>query len=104
MPLFAITLPANTQVVFGALQQIAAFEMIPTDRFYSNMLDEIGSGEALEFLFIRMESLGFETVWLLPNLGSLLLFLCLFPIMIGIMLASICLGKLGCASIRRRGD
>ena len=91
-------------MVFGALQQIAAFEMIPTDKFYDDMLEAIGSGEALDFLFVRMESLGFETVWLLPNLGSFLLFMCLYPMMIVIWLTMICLGKLRCASAQRREE
>ena len=76
--------------------------MIPTDKFYDDMLEAIGSGEALDFLFVRMESLGFETVWLLPNLGSLLFFMCLFPMMIGVWLAMICLSKLRCASAQKR--
>ena len=86
MPLFAITMPANAKVIFAVLLQIAAFDMIPVERMYDDMVQELAnlSTDTLDYLQIRMESLGFDSVWILPNLGSLLLFLGLYPLMIAI--------------------
>ena len=47
--------------------------MIPLDKVYEGMLSELASldHEEKEHLQIKMESLGFETTWVFPNLGSL---------------------------------
>ena len=76
--------------------------MIPTDKFYDNMLDKLGEGSAVDVLFARMNSFGFETIWLLPNLGSLLLFMGLYPLMTILWLFTVILVKLGCNSMERR--
>ena len=67
--------------------QLAAFEMIPTDEIYDDMINELDKQEVKfdEELQDKFASQGFETVWLLPNLGSVTFFMCLFPIMIGIL-------------------
>ena len=79
-------MPVNTDVIFNSLFEIAAFDMIPTDQFYDGMLAMLGSGNATDSLANRMERLGFETIWILPNMGSLLLFLGLYPLMITLWL------------------
>ncbi len=50
--------------------------MIPLDELYEGMLTELASldHEKKENLQLKMESLGFETTWALPNLGSLPIF------------------------------
>ena len=60
MPLFAITMPANAKVIFAVLLQIAAFDMIPVERMYDDMVQELAnlSTDTLDYLQIRMESLG----------------------------------------------
>ena len=37
-------MPANAQSVFGTILQIAAFDMIPTDEAYNDMLSELEHG------------------------------------------------------------
>ena len=83
IPLFDIWMPANAQTVFGTILQIAAFDMVPTDEAYSDMLSELERGsEYLDLVQQKMIYLGFETTWILPNLGSLLFFAGLFPLML----------------------
>ena len=104
MPLFAITMPANAEVIFTVLLQIAAFEMIPVETLYENMIKELAklNSETLDYLQTRMESLGFDTTWILPNLGSLLLFLGLFPLMVVIYAIETCLARSCAPGLRER--
>ena len=46
MPIFAITMPANAAALFNVLFQIAAFEMIPTDSYYEEMLKSLDTESA----------------------------------------------------------
>ncbi len=39
--------------------------------------------------------MGFETIWLLPNLGSLLLFMAVYPLLVGILILTTALVKCG---------
>ena len=49
-----------------------------------------------------MTSLGFDTIWVLPNLGSLQLFLGVFPLIIAIYLLMTCLAKSCAPTVRQR--
>lgn len=78
IPFFAVKLPANSLAFFSFLLQIVSFEMIPCEFLYSEMeqpLSEIPVNERAE----RYESIGFDGVWIVINLGSFFLLLCLFP-------------------------
>lgn len=78
MPLFAISAPANAQAVFTVLLSVAAFDMIPTDFISDSMqeggLSEVPSNHLLSSISEKLESLGFDSTLLIPNLGSILLF------------------------------
>lgn len=53
IPLFAINMPANGKTIFGVLLQVAAFEMIPTDKVYEDMmleLEKLNEGEEIDML------------------------------------------------------
>ena len=41
MPLFAVLMPANAQTVFAILLKIAAFDMIPAEEMYEDMIEQI---------------------------------------------------------------
>ena len=41
MPLFAVLMPANAQTLFAILFKIAAFDMIPAEEFYEDMIIRI---------------------------------------------------------------
>ena len=45
IPLFDIEIPANALTIYGVLMQIAAFEMIPTDTIYENMISQLEKEE-----------------------------------------------------------
>ena len=49
---------------------IAGFDMIPTDKVYEEMLEDLEEVNPESDSFQeKMEPLGFKTVWILPNLG-----------------------------------
>lgn len=53
IPLFAINMPANAQSIFGVLLEVAAFDMIPTDSIYEDMmleLEKLSEGLDLDML------------------------------------------------------
>ena len=79
IPFFAISLPANALAFFAFMFQIVAFEMIPIEFITDDM------ESALEHIKInpkatQFESIGFESVWVISTLGSLILVFVLFPI------------------------
>jgi len=79
IPFFAITLPANALAFFHFKFQIVAFEMIPIEFMTEGMLaylEAIKVDERAE----QFEPIGFESVWVLSNLGSFMLFFALFPL------------------------
>ena len=45
IPLFKVVMPANAQMVFSLLLQIGAFEMIPTDVIFEQMLKALETDE-----------------------------------------------------------
>ena len=59
--------------------------MIPTDEFYKDMLSKLEDYEVKDMIQEKMERLGFESVWILPNLGSLLFFMGLFPLLLSVL-------------------
>ena len=79
IPFFSITLPANALAVFSFFLQIVAFEMIPCEFIYEGMENAL-EGIEINPRAARFESIGFEGVWIIPNLGSLLLIIGLFPL------------------------
>ena len=78
IPFFSITLPANALAVFSFFLQIVAFEMIPCEFIYEGMENALESIE-INPRAARFESIGFGGVWIMPNLGSLLLIIGFFP-------------------------
>jgi len=82
MPLLNVTLPANAAVFFRGLMTFAAFDIIDTSP-YLNALLALNPTEPLNNNF---EALGFESVFLLHNLGSLILAFLFYPLAIVTML------------------
>ena len=81
LPLFRITLPSNIAIVFNLLMKIAAFDVIRTDGLYDQILDLPHT----EPLTPNFEAVGFESLLLLYNLGSIsLIALALLLTMIGV--------------------
>jgi len=85
MPLFDVKMPASAEIIFKILFQIASFETIPTEAVFEGMLAKLEDVTPSDPQIEKYERLGFGSVWLLPNLGSLLLFVSLYPIMLVVL-------------------
>ena len=66
LPLLSVSMPANTGKFFGHLTQIAAFDLLETNEFFTEELEL----EPKEPLSINFEATGFENTYFLNNLGS----------------------------------
>jgi len=69
MPLFNVSLPANAGLFFAQMMSIAAFEVVDTKPY----LDKYLGLEPSEPLNSNFEALGFESVYVLHNMGTLAL-------------------------------
>ena len=77
MPLFNAKHPGNSQYMFGVLMTVAAFDAIPTDWVYDNYIFGPKEGDPINPDF---EAVGFETIWIVPNLGSLGWYIAFVPL------------------------
>ena len=76
-------MPANAGVVMSVFFSIVSFEMIPTAIFYADMLKSLNEEVPRDdYELQRYQKLGLESVWILSNLDSLLLFMVLVPLYI----------------------
>ena len=82
MPLFKITLPPLCSIFFGFLMQIASFDLIPID----SVIEEHGGMTPRDPINTNFESIGFESMYLLINLGTILIMIILFPVFLLILL------------------
>ena len=84
MPLIDVPLPANTLAFFKELNKIAAFE------FYENLGDDINSLLRLEPtgpLNDGFEELGFESVYVLNNVGTMTIYFISYPVLLLLLMA-----------------
>lgn len=94
LPLFALATPANTQIFFGFLMEIASFDMIPIDILYDEFFFDIPDS-----VNQNLEAEGFGTTLILYNLGSMIIAIVSFPLLVIYFLVvsfftQFCLGKL----------
>ena len=84
MPLFKITLPANAGLFFKQIMQIAAFDIIEINEPLDNLLDL----EPTDPINENFEAVGFESIYLLNNMGTLAIayFVWLFAAFIALIL------------------
>jgi len=70
-------MPANVAIYFAQMLQIASFDFVDT----SPALDFVLSlGESDISPRTNIQTLGFESIFMLHNMGSLLLFFVLYPV------------------------
>ena len=69
MPLFKVNMPANAQAFFNQIFKIAAFDIIEIEPYMNKML-QLNSTHAFNRNF---ESLGFQSMFFMNNLGPLLI-------------------------------
>ena len=67
MPLFKTNIPANAGLFFKQIMQIAAFDIIEI----SEPLDKLLDLEPTDPINENFEAVGFESVYLLNNMGTL---------------------------------
>ena len=70
LPLFKTTLPVNLTVVFQIIMSIAAFDIIDVTDFINSALLLPYTGP----LSTKFEEMGFESLFIIYNLGSVTLF------------------------------
>ena len=78
MPLFKIDIPANVGMFFGYIIAIASFDLIPIDDY----IDQYGGLTAVDPINDNFEAIGFKSLYVLINLGTMLIFILLFPILV----------------------
>ena len=78
MPLLKIELPALCGIFFSYLMKIASFDLIPID----NYLDEHVDMTPRDPINNNFEAIGFESMYVIINLGSMLILFVLFPLLV----------------------
>ena len=68
--------PPNAALFFNSLMQICAFDPIPTEEWWHEVLQV----EVTEAVSPNFSLIGYESKWLLVNLGSFAFFLIVFPL------------------------
>ena len=76
---FKIQLPANAGIFFNQMQQIAAYDFYDTGNFIDSVLGLESDGRVLNSNF---ETLGFESLFVLHNLGTLICVFVYYPVAI----------------------
>jgi len=77
LPLMKVTLPENAQTFFQSIFQIAAFDFYDTNDLLHSLLD-IPETEPYNESF---EELGFESRYVLNNMGTMIFFYLAFPLL-----------------------
>ena len=78
MPLLNVILPGTTSIFFSYLMRIASFEVISI----GSMLEENLNMTPRDPINQNFETIGFDSMYCLINLGSMLIFMILFPIFV----------------------
>ena len=81
LPLFNISTPHNLEMVFKILMDIAAFDILPTDDIFGLVYKV----EHTDPLSANFEAMGFESLWLIYNLGTLFLIALSIPIFMALL-------------------
>ena len=78
MPLFNIEIPANAQMFFGFVMQLASFNILPMQDFYQKYLPAPNWDAPVNE---RFNVLGFQSVFFLTNMGSMVIGLAMIPLL-----------------------
>lgn len=77
MMLSNVSVPANATCFYAFFLDIVNFDILPTDGIYAWAF-ELSQGEAIS---INFDLLGYDTIYMIKNLGSVFIFMMYFPIM-----------------------
>ena len=78
MPLLNVRLPGTASIFFSYLMKIASFDLIPI----GNYLDEKLNMTPNPPISVNFEAIGFDSMYCLINIGSILILMVLFPILV----------------------
>jgi len=78
MPLLHVILPNNAQTFFESIFQIAAFDFYDT----GDMLHSLLQIEETEPFNDNFEDLGFQSLYILNNMGTMIFFYAAFPFLV----------------------
>ena len=88
MPLFNIALPPELGIFFGYIMKIASFDLVPVDTW----VQDYGDLTPRDPINSNFEAVGFESMYTLSNLGTILILILLFPILAVIIKLLKCVG------------
>lgn len=77
LPLFNLAAPANTAIFFGFLMQIASFDLLPVEHIYDFWIED-----KPDSLNSNFEAEGYETTYIIYNMGSMIIAVVSFPILV----------------------
>ena len=77
LPLTKVTLPANARIFFESIFQIAAFDFYDLNDFWHEKLNI----EPTEPFNDNFNELGFESRYMLNNMGTMFFFILLYPVL-----------------------
>ncbi len=80
MPLFKVNLPANAEMFFGFVMQLAAFNLLPTDLFYDTYFGGMKEAET-GAINDNFKSDGFSSVFFIYNMGTLMVVILSMPLL-----------------------
>jgi hypothetical protein len=83
MPLFSSQMPANAQIFYGFIMNLASFNILPMDAFYEKYLPAPSWDKPLDDMF---NNLGFQSTFFLNNMGSMVLGLAMVPLLSFVLL------------------
>ena len=83
LPLFNIGMPANAQIFFGFIMELASFNILPMQNFYEKYLPTPDWDKPLDYKF---EILGFQSSFFLNNLGSMVVGIAMIPLLCCVLL------------------
>jgi len=78
MPLFNIDMPANAQMFYGFIMQLASFNILPMQDYYEKFIPAPSWDEPLSEKF---DILGFGSTFFLNNMGTMVLGIVMIPLM-----------------------
>ena len=78
LPLYDIMMPPNINIFFTELMKVCAFDPIPTNDLWHNVfqLEETGA------LSPNFDTIGYESYWVIVNLGSFTFIVVAFPVLL----------------------
>jgi hypothetical protein len=89
-PLFNLEMPANAQIFYGFIMELASFNILPMQDFYDKYLPTPEWDEPLNEKF---NNLGFQSTFFLNNMGTMVIGIAMIPLLSLLLLVLIPLSR-----------